>query len=81
MVFIQENSSLLPFNTFRFDARTKLLSVISSLEDFEDLRTSHVFRNNQILFLGGGSNILFTQDFDGLVIRNDLKGDRDGSRE
>jgi UDP-N-acetylmuramate dehydrogenase len=74
MVFIQENSSLLPFNTFKFEARAKLLSIINSLDDLRDLRTSHVFQSNARLFLGGGSNILFTQDFEGIVIRNELKG-------
>ena len=33
-----------------------------------------MFRENPKLFLGGGSNILFTQDFQGLVIRNEVKG-------
>lgn len=30
--------------------------------------------NSQLLILGGGSNLLFTQDFDGLVLKNELKG-------
>lgn len=74
MVFIQENSALLPFNTFKFNARARYLSIISSLQDLIDLKNSHVFIDNARLFLGGGSNILFTRDFDGLVIRNELKG-------
>ncbi|HEY0769910.1 MAG TPA: UDP-N-acetylmuramate dehydrogenase [Sphingobacteriaceae bacterium] len=74
MVFIQENSALLPFNTFKFNARARYLSIISSLQDLSDLRGSHIFTNQPRLFLGGGSNILFTRDFDGLVIRNEIKG-------
>jgi UDP-N-acetylmuramate dehydrogenase len=74
MVFIQENSSLLPYNTFHFDVRTKLLSVISSVEELQQLRASRFFFENPRLFLGGGSNILFTQDYAGIVIRNDIKG-------
>jgi UDP-N-acetylmuramate dehydrogenase len=74
MVFIQENSALLPFNTFKFSARAKFLSIISSLDDLIDVRKSHVFQNYPRLFLGGGSNILLTQDFEGLVIRNEIKG-------
>jgi UDP-N-acetylmuramate dehydrogenase len=74
MVFIQENSALLPFNTFKFQARAKYLSIISSLDDLMELRRSHIFEQNPRLFLGGGSNILFTRDFDGLVIRNEIKG-------
>jgi UDP-N-acetylmuramate dehydrogenase len=74
MVFIQENTSLLPYNTFKFDVRAKFLSIITSLDDLRQLRESHVFKNNKRIFLGGGSNILFTRDFDGLVIRNEVKG-------
>jgi UDP-N-acetylmuramate dehydrogenase len=74
MVFIQESPSLLAFNTFKFDARARYFSIITSLQDLAELRESHVFKNNPRLFLGGGSNILFTQDFSGLVIRNELKG-------
>jgi UDP-N-acetylmuramate dehydrogenase len=74
MVFIQENSTLLPFNTFKFNARARYLSIITSLEDLSELRKSLVFTTNPRLILGGGSNILFTRDFDGLVIRNELKG-------
>ena len=32
------------------------------------------FNKEKILILGGGSNILFTQDFDGLVLKNEVKG-------
>src|SRR5687767_6862979 len=74
MVFIQENSALLPFNTFKFSARAKFLSIITSVDDLIELRRSHVFQNYPRLFLGGGSNILFTQDFEGVVIRNEIKG-------
>ncbi|MEK7089132.1 MAG: UDP-N-acetylmuramate dehydrogenase, partial [Patescibacteria group bacterium] len=35
---------------------------------------SSEFKNNQKLFLGGGSNILFTKNFDGIVVLNKLKG-------
>jgi UDP-N-acetylmuramate dehydrogenase len=74
MVFIQENSSLLPFNTFGFDVQARYLSIASSLDDVLDIRDSHIFQSYPKLFLGGGSNILFTQDFPGLVIRNEIKG-------
>lgn len=74
MLFIQENSPLLPFNSFRFDVRARYLSIITSLDDLRDLLKSHVFQTQRRLFLGGGSNILFTRDFDGLVIRNEIKG-------
>ena len=32
------------------------------------------FKNNEKLFLGGGSNVLFIKDFPGVVVLNKLKG-------
>jgi UDP-N-acetylmuramate dehydrogenase len=74
MVFIQENCSLLPFNTFKFDVRAKFLSVVSTVHDLIDLTHTHFFKDNPVLFLGGGSNVLFTKDFEGLVVKNEIKG-------
>ncbi len=39
-----------------------------------------ITNNEDILFLGGGSNILFTKDFEGLVVKNNIKG-KDTIRE
>ena len=66
---IQENYSLKNHNTFGVDVTAKYFVEVTSTDE---LLT--VLKNNQPLFLGGGSNILFTQDFDGLVIQLGLKG-------
>ncbi|HVU56359.1 MAG TPA: UDP-N-acetylmuramate dehydrogenase [Puia sp.] len=70
-----ENFSLRPYNTLGIEARARYFSALRSLEDLSDLadpggRSS----SGPLLILGGGSNILFTGDFDGLVLRNELKG-------
>ena len=70
---LQENISLKPFNTFGVDVLAKYFSKVNSVEELiETLRLSdsQTFK----LFLGGGSNILFTKDFDGLAIQLNLKG-------
>ena len=70
---IQENISLKPYNTFGVDVSARYFAEVNSVEDLkETLKIS----NSQTpqLFLGGGSNLLFTQDFDGLVIKLNLKG-------
>lgn len=71
---ILENVSLLPFNTFHIDAKARYLTKISSVEDLQTLRSTSLFQTQQKLILGGGSNLLFTRDFDGLVIKNELLG-------
>ena len=76
MARIEENISLKHFNTFGIDARAKYFAEVSSIEDLQKLIKEPVYKNNKHLILGGGSNILFTKDFDGLVIRSSLKGIR-----
>src|SRR6185503_10955593 len=84
MMNLFENLSLKNFNTFGIDARARYFSTLSSPEDLDDLagRTdlagavgrTGTSSSGGLLILGGGSNILFTGDFDGLVLRNEIKG-------
>jgi UDP-N-acetylmuramate dehydrogenase len=74
MFTIVENVSLLPYNTFGIDVNAKYFAIIRSLEEAEALFASRQFKENKHLILGGGSNLLFTTDFDGLVVKNELKG-------
>ncbi len=70
---IQENISLLPYNTFGVDVSVKYFAEVNAVEDLkETLKLSDP--QTPKLFLGGGSNLLLTKDFDGLVIRLNLKG-------
>lgn len=71
---IQENVSLLPLNTFGLDYKTRFYCEIHSIEDLKELRNSLVWRNQPSLVLGGGSNILLTQDFEGLVVKINILG-------
>lgn len=69
---IQENVSLLPFNTFKMDVRASRFAVFSSIDE---LRKLLVEKGTDPLFvLGGGSNILLTEDYHGLVLKNEIKG-------
>lgn len=71
---IQEHISLLPYNTFRIRATARYFSSVSTVDQAIELFTTPFFRNHNHLFIGGGSNILLTRDFDGLVIHNQIKG-------
>ncbi|OBW43312.1 UDP-N-acetylenolpyruvoylglucosamine reductase [Chryseobacterium sp. MOF25P] len=71
---MQENFSLKPFNTFGVEAKAKYFVEVNTVEKLiETLKLSHT-QTLPLLFLGGGSNILFTKDFDGLAIQLNLKG-------
>ena len=68
MIKIEENTSLLPFNTFGIDVRAKLFVEIESIGQLIELIQTELYAKENRLVLGGGSNILFTRDFDGLVL-------------
>jgi len=71
---ILKDYDLTGLNTFHIKAKAKFLVEIENEQDFLDLVQTPEFKNNEKLFLGGGSNVLFTKDFDGMVILNKLKG-------
>lgn len=72
---IQENISLQPYNTFAINATAKYFAEFSSQQDLDSLLNFKLARTQATrLFLGGGSNILLTQDFEGLVAVNKMSG-------
>ena len=71
---IRRNISLKPFNTFGIKQKAKYFCTLESPEDINNLLETTIFETYPHLFLGGGSNVLFTQDFPGLVIKNEIKG-------
>lgn len=71
---LQHNKSLKSLNTFAIDAKSRYYAEFHSVDELRDLietRNQHSF---PLIVLGGGSNILFTKDYDGLVLKNELKG-------
>jgi len=71
---MQENFSLKPFNTFGVEAKAKYFVEVNTVEELiKTLKHAHI-QTLPLLFLGGGSNILFTKDFEGLAIQLNLKG-------
>jgi len=71
-MLIQENISLKNFNTFQVDVKAKYFVKIKSEEDISQLMKNEIRNNNKRLTLWGGANILFTWDYDGLVIKNEI---------
>ena len=66
------NIDLKPYNTFGISVHAKHFSRFANVDELKNLLTK--FAGDELLILGGGSNLLFTQDFDGAVLRNEIKG-------
>jgi UDP-N-acetylmuramate dehydrogenase len=71
---IKENFELLRHNTFRIDVKTRYFVEIASEEEAFELLQSDIFHKNPHLILGGGSNILFTHNYEGLIIHPAIVG-------
>ena len=69
---IQNNVNLLDLNTFGIGVLAKHFSRFESVEKLKLLLKNQP--KEEILILGGGSNILFTKDFNGIVLKNEIKG-------
>ena len=88
MKSLKENISLKKYNTFGIDATARWFSSFSTLEELRSLlsftesnptesglgKSAPSARGAKYLLLGGGSNLLFTHDFDGLVLKNEILG-------
>jgi len=71
---VVKNISLKNLNTFGVDVKSKYFVEIYSEQELKQILNSEEYSNHQKIILGGGSNILFTKDFDGLVIKNSISG-------
>lgn len=72
-MLIQENISLKKLNTFGIEVKAFRFAEIRVIEEFIELIKSG-FMDGPHLILGGGSNVLFTGDFQGIVIKNNISG-------
>lgn len=70
---ISQNVDLLPYNTMKVQSIASNYTEIDSVETLHELATQEVW-NQPKLILGGGSNMLFVHNVDGLVIRNAIMG-------
>lgn len=75
---IEENISLKKYNTFGIDATARYFARFGTVDELcAQLEFRGPYKSHNlfsILLLGGGSNLLFTKNFDGLVLKNELDG-------
>jgi UDP-N-acetylmuramate dehydrogenase len=83
MSILQQNISLKPYNTFGVAVSAKFFAEIFTESDLKALLDMAIIQEQRLLVLGGGSNLLFTKDFEGLVLKISIPGisskiDKDG---
>ena len=75
---ITENISLKKYNTFGIDVKAKYFAGFTNISELNELlefkKPTNIHQQPPVLILGGGSNILFTKNVDGLVLKNEIKG-------
>lgn len=74
MLLITENVSLKSMNTFGVEVYARWFTEINEEKDLEELFFDGKWKSIPRLIIGGGSNLLFTKDFDGLVIKMNIQG-------
>jgi len=68
------NYCLKKYNTFGINAKAKYFVTFDSLSELNNILDSEIYNSNKTFVLGGGSNILLTEDFDGLILQNKITG-------
>lgn len=71
---IQENVSLKEYNTFGIEARCRYFAGTGDVDELLDFVAAYEWNPDEVLILGGGSNFLFTGDFDGTVFYPSMQG-------
>lgn len=70
---VKQNYSLKNYNTFGLDVKAKYFVTVSNNDDIKKILENDEYKKIKKCVLGSGSNILFTKDFDGLVLKVDIK--------
>lgn len=74
MMNVRENTSLLALNTFRVDVNTRYHIEVSDVQDIRNFIGSELHAIQPRMILGGGSNVLFTGDYNGCILHPSIKG-------
>ena len=72
-MYLEENIDLKPYNTLQIPVKAKYFVIIERESDILDLMKNDLRKTEKHCILNGGSNTLFTQDFDGIVVKIETK--------
>lgn len=71
---IRENFPLRPYHTFGIDVSARYFSRFENVDQLQELLSESLVQEHPKLVLGGGSNVLFTRNYDGVVLKNEING-------
>lgn len=71
---VESDVNLQPYNTLNIPATARYFAAVESKSQLKEILTHPETEPQQLLVLGGGSNILFADDFDGLVLHIEISG-------
>ena len=74
MAILHKNYSLKPYNTFGIEAKTDYFFQFDTVNEIQSFLNENSVESVNYLILGGGSNILFTSDYEGLILHPNIKG-------
>lgn len=70
----EKDKDITRLTTFGIPAKAALFAEYSSVKELLRISRSQEFTDNEVLHIGGGSNLLFLGDFKGLVLHSAMKG-------
>jgi len=72
-MIIKEHTSLLPYHTLGIDVKADYFIEYESINDLKAVLDTDVVKSNPILHIGGGSNLLFLRDYQGVILHSAIK--------
>lgn len=73
MIDIRENISLKPYHTFHIDVSARYFVEYDTVDELKQFLSSPLLKENKYLHIGAGSNLLFTSDFEGVIIHSRMR--------
>ena len=70
----EKDKDLSALTSFHIPAKASLYAAYNNMEELRKLTLTEEFMNNEVFYLGGGSNVLFKGDFKGLVLHSNILG-------
>lgn len=71
---IEENYCLENYNTFHLPVKTRWFMEYDNEEDLQKILRDEYFQECLSLHIGGGSNLLFLSDYNGIIVHSQIKG-------
>lgn len=71
---IKENVDITRYTTFGIKTLTRYFAEYESVRELEEIMRSEEYQRSEVFHMGGGSNLLFIKDFDGILLHSKIKG-------